>query len=479
MNKLFFLLLTVLSLASCNTSSTNGENPDGTDDTAPVDSSMVKAKLNFENYCSSCHGEQMQAFVDRRWKFGNTEDSLYASISKGHTDVGMPAFEAVLSEEEINGLVHYILSGIENVDEYVFEDEGLESDTFKTENFTFHLDTIMSGIDSPWGMAFLPTGDILVTEKSGKVFRVLKDKSKQEVTGVPEVRDRGQGGLLDIELHPDFSNNSYVYLSYSIVKKEGDETVSTTAVKRYKLVGNQLTEEKMILEALPYSTTAHHYGSRLEFDKNGYLYISVGDRGKHHEFPQDLSVFPGKMHRVNDDGSIPDDNPFVDQDDAMSSIYSYGHRNPQGVTMQPSTGEIWTHEHGPRGGDEINIIEKAANYGWPVISYGINYDGTILTSETEKEGMKQPLIYWTPSIAPSGMEFVEGSIYPGWEGNLLSGSLRYKYLNRSVISDGKVSSEEKVMKNIGRLRNVVQAPDGYIYIAVEQPGFVFKLVPVE
>lgn len=475
MKKLFLFFLLISSIGAC----TNPPADTNQDQNTEIDSSLVKARLNYKNYCSGCHGEQMQAFVDRKWKYGDTRDSIYASINKGHEDVGMPAFEAVLSEEEINNLVSYILSGITNIDKYVFEDESLSSDTFKTELFTFHLDTIMSGIESPWGMVFLPNNELLVTEKSGKVYRISKDGSTEEITGVPKVWDKGQGGLLDIELHPDFQNNNLLYLSYSIFKTEGDKKVATTAVSRYTLVNNNLTHEVRILEAFPYTGMAHHYGSRLEFDRDGYLFISVGDRGNRDGNPQDLSVYPGKIHRVNDDGTIPEDNPFVNDEDAIPSIYSYGHRNPQGMTLNPTTGEIWAHEHGPRGGDEINIIKKGANYGWPVISYGINYDGTIFTSETEMKGMKKPVLYWVPSIAPSGMDFVEGGLYPGWEGDLLSGSLRYKYLNISEVEGDNIDQEDFVMKNIGRVRNVRMSPDGYIYIAVERPGFIFKLIPFD
>jgi len=216
----------------------------------------------------------------------------------------------------------------------------------------------------------------------------------------------------------------------------------------------------------------------MEFDREGYLYFSVGDRGNRDRNPQTLDNHCGKIHRVNDDGSIPEDNPFAGTEGAMASIYSYGHRNPQGVIMHPETGEIWTHEHGPRGGDEINVINPGKNYGWPVISYGINYDGTIFTSSTEEEGMEQPLHYWVPSIAPCGMDFITGDRYPQWEGNLLVGSLKYQYLNMCVIKDGKVVSEEMLLKNIGRLRNVKMGPDGYIYVGVEEPGTIYRLVPV-
>ncbi|CAM3902657.1 Glucose/Sorbosone dehydrogenase domain-containing protein [Pontibacter korlensis] len=290
---------------------------------------------------------------------------------------------------------------------------------------------------------------------------------------------QGQGGLLDVELHPNFEQNSIIYLSYSAFKEEGGKTLSTTAVMRAQLQGNQLTNQKVIFEALPYSTTRHHYGSRLEFDRNGNLYLSVGDRGNHDENPQSLQRHAGKVHRIKDDGSIPSDNPFVNKSGAVASTFSYGHRNIQGMVLHPQTGVLWTHEHGPRGGDEVNITEKANNYGWPAISYGINYNGTILTKLKEKEGMEQPLHYWDPSIAPSGMAFVTGNRYKGWEGDLMVGSLRFEYLARLKMEGNKITGEEKLLEDIGRVREVKMSPDGYLYVAVEEPGIIYRLVPAE
>jgi aldose sugar dehydrogenase len=254
--------------------------------------------------------------------------------------------------------------------------------------------------------------------------------------------------------------------------------ISTTAVSRFVLNGNRLTQRKDIFEALPYRRTKHHYGSRLEFDKQGYLYITVGDRGYHYLDPQNLSSHSGKTHRVKEDGTIPPDNPFVNTAGAQASIFNLGHRNQQGMVMHPETGVIWTNEHGPRGGDEINIEQEAKNYGWPVISYGINYNGKIITKISAKKGMEQPQLYWLPSIGPSGMAFVYGNRYKGWEGDLLVGSLRYRYLNRCKVDGDKIVKQEMLFKNIGRVRDVRMGPDGYVYMSVESPGIVFRLTPV-
>ncbi|AQG78986.1 PQQ-dependent sugar dehydrogenase [Spirosoma montaniterrae] len=435
------------------------------------------ARENYETYCASCHGEKVEAFVDRKWKHGNAKNDLITSVTNGYTDLGMPAWKGVMTDKEIDELADLILVSLKNVDQYKFASKPT-SNVFASEGMTVKLDTVASGLKSPWGLTFLPDGGMLVTDRAGDVYRVDKAGQKTKLSGVPAVVAEGQGGMLDVEIHPNFAKNQFIYLSYSVPKEEGGEKLATTAVMRAKLSGNALTEPKVIFEALPYSKTRHHYGSRLAFDKSGYLYVTVGDRGNEKENPQSLSRDAGKVHRLHDDGRIPKDNPFVGKSDAHASVFSYGHRNPQGMAVNPNTGAVWTHEHGPRGGDEINIVRKSANYGWPVICYGINYDGKPITSLTAKEGMEQPLTYWLPSIGPSGMAFVTGNKYPGWAGNLMVGSLRFQYLNRCVIEGDKVVKQENILKNIGRLRNVDMGPDGYIYVSVEDPGYVFRLVPM-
>lgn len=441
---------------------------------------FAAAKADYEANCASCHGAQMQAFVDRRWKYPTTPDTLFHVIKTGlFEDTTAHSFAGQLSDEAIHEMVAYIQTGIAKVEEYDFEGIAPPSGTVSTEAATVRIDTVARDLSIPWGMTFLPNGDLLFTERGGQLYRLTADGAKQEISGTPEVLAQGQGGLLDVELHPQFAENGLVYLSYSKFKKEGEKTLSTTAIARGKLVGNRLEGAEDIFVALPYATTRHHYGSRLEFDPEGYLYFSVGDRGNRDENPQNLDNHCGKIHRIHDDGSIPEDNPFVDQEGALPSIYSYGHRNPQGLAMQPGTGVMWDHEHGPRGGDEINMIEKGKNYGWPIISYGINYNGTTFTTDLEKAGMEQPDLYWVPSIAPCGSTFVSGDLFPGWKGNLLVGSLRYHYINRCIMENGEIVGEEKLLENIGRVRAVEESPDGHIYIAVEGPGFIFRLSPVE
>jgi glucose/arabinose dehydrogenase len=442
----------------------------------PQPAAKADAAANYKNYCAGCHGEKMDMFVDRKWKFGNTKAEIFKSVKFGREIEGMPAFQETLNDKQINALADYILSGIKNVNKYTSEDKP-SSDTFKTEALSIKLELVGEGMDIPWGIAFLPDGELLATDRGGKFYRI-KNKVLTEISGLPQIHAKGQGGLMDVAIDPSFATNKLIYLSYSKPKTEGGNILATTAVLRAKLDGNTLTGQKDIFIAEPYSRTQHHYGSRLQFGKDGFLYISVGERGNHNENPQEIKGNGlGKIHRIKSDGSIPADNPFVKTAGAMASIYSYGHRNPQGMTIQPGTGKIWANEHGPRGGDEINIVEPGKNYGWPVISYGINYNGKPITNLTAKEGMVQPVHYWIPSIGPSGMAFVSGGKYKGWEGNILSGSLRFKFLQRSVLNGGKITKEEILFKNIGRVRDVRMAPDGFIYMAVESPGRIYKLVP--
>ncbi len=314
--------------------------------------------------------------------------------------------------------------------------------------------------------------------KKGDLILIKANGEKVLVSGTPKVSFDVQGGLLDILLHPDFANNNWLYLSYSDYIIEKGDTLSGTAIDRFTYKNGTLTEPLEIFRGRPYSSAKWHYGSRMVFDDKKHLFFIASDRANQKENPQTLENPKGKIHRVHEDGSIPEDNPFVNTESAVPSIYSYGHRNAQGLAYHAETGVLWAHEHGPRGGDELNIIKKGANDGWPNISYGINYDGTSFTQKVAEEGMEQPVHYWTPSIAPCGMAFVNYVIYPGWNGDLLVGSLRFKYLNRCILKDGKVIQEEVLMKNIGRLRDVRQGPDGYIYISVEEPGFIFRLIPL-
>ncbi len=433
------------------------------------------AAENYTNYCSSCH-EEIDVFVDRKWMHDSRLKALIAGIENGYPDEGMPAFAETFSDKETQELAEYILTAIKNVEQNNF-DNVPQGDIYKSEKLTVRVEVVVTGIDVPWSIAFLPDGGLLVTERGGKMYRVT-NKNKQEISGVPNVVAQGQGGLMDVILHPDFKSNNLIYFSYSKGKKEGGRPLATTAVMQARLNGNKLSGQKNIFEALPYSATRHHYGSRLVFD-DGYLFISVGERGNENQNPQSLDNNQlGKIHRIKDDGSIPADNPFKDKNGSPTTIYCYGNRNQQSLAVNPFTGELWETEHGPRGGDEINIITPGSNYGWPEVTYGINYNGTIITNKTTGPAFKDPLHYWTPSIAPSGMAFVTSDLYKPWKGALLVGSLSFEYLNLCYLDGNKVIHEEKLLKNIGRVRDVRQGPDGYIYVGVEGKG-VLRLIPVE
>lgn len=335
---------------------------------------------------------------------------------------------------------------------------------------------VVDGISIGWGIDFLPNGDILITEKSGTLYHIRDGEIINEITeGIPsDLHVNGQGGFMDVELHPDYEENGWIYFTYASSAGEGEG--SNTSLIRAKLQENALTNVEVLYKATPNSNRGQHYGSRVVFDPEGYLYFSIGDRGNRDVLPQDITKDGGKIYRLHDDGSVPSDNPFAGEDDAVKATYSYGHRNIQGMAVHPETGIVWSHEHGPRGGDEVNITEAGANYGWPVISYGINYNGTEFAEDTARAGMKQPVLYWDPSIAPSGMEFISSDKYPGWEGDLLVGSLKFAYIAHLDVEGNEILSEEKIAEGLGRIRAIEQGPDGYIYFTVEGSG-LYRLVP--
>jgi len=342
------------------------------------------------------------------------------------------------------------------------------------EQIDYSFEVVVDGIDIPWGMAFINFEEMLVTEKSGILYHV-KNGKKTEITGLPPIYVRGQGGLLDVALHPNFSENNTLYMTLS-ANTEGDEEGGNTSLYSAILTGSELSNVTLLYKATPNSKKGQHWGSRIVFDQEGHVFFGMGDRGNREVNPQDLSKDGGKIYRLNLDGSIPEDNPFVNEPGAKKAIFSYGHRNPQGMTIHPQTGDLWENEHGPQGGDEINIIKSGVNYGWPEITYGINYSGTPITDKTSDPNMAQPFYYWVPSIAPSGMAFSTSGIYKDWEGDLFVGSLRFEYLERLVIEKNQVVKREKVLDKIGRVRNVVEGPDGYLYLGVEGKG-ILKIVP--
>ena len=346
-----------------------------------------------------------------------------------------------------------------------------------SEQASFRVERLTDGLDHPWSVAFLPDGGFLVTERPGRL-RIINAQGRlmeQPISGLPEIRAHGQGGLLDVALHPDFANNGWVYLSYVEPGPGG----MGTAIARGRLSDMRLRDTRILFRLLPKSGNGRHFGSRLVFDREGHLFITLGDRGDRPR-AQDLSDHAGSVIRLNEDGGIPADNPFVGRRGVRPEIYSYGHRNIQGATLEPSTGRLWTHEHGPQGGDEINLPEPGVNYGWPVITHGANYGiGTAIGEGTEGPDMAQPHYYWVPSIAPSGMTFYDGEQFPDWQGDLFIGSLKFSMLVRLELQDGHVVHEERMLEDtLGRIRDVRQGPDGLLYLLTdESDGQLVRLVP--
>ncbi len=345
----------------------------------------------------------------------------------------------------------------------------------KSEGTELKVETVTDSITITFGMEFLPYGRFLVTDRAiGNMVVVNTETGEKELLqGVPEVVGQGDGGLLDILVHPDYKNNGWIYFSYS----EGDTTSNTMVVDRAKLVGLKLVQRERLFTALPYYKKPLHHGSRLVL-KDGYLFIAMGEKTDLKDSAQTLNNHLGKVLRIYEDGQVPKDNPYVDTPNAKPEVWSYGHRNPNGLALHPATGELWEHEHGPMGGDEVNIIKPTLNYGWPVITYGLNYDSTSVGEGiTKKEGMEQPVHYYKPSIAPSGMQFYSSDVIPLWKGNLFIGALALQHLNRLVIENNKVIKEERLLKDKNwRVRSVKQGPDGYLYIGVDG-GKILRIMP--
>lgn len=346
---------------------------------------------------------------------------------------------------------------------------------FHTEKASFRVVEVASGLSHPWGLAFLPDGRILVTERAGRLRLIDEGRLAPEpIGGVPEVYASGQGGLLDVAVDPAFAENSLVYLSYA----DSDPSGTTTQVMRARLDGNQLVESEVIFDGKPRASGRNHYGARLAFGPDGMLYITVGER-QERDRAQSLGDHGGKVIRIFPDGRVPEDNPFVGQAGAQPEIWSYGHRNPQGMAFRPGTDELWEQEHGARGGDEVNLVRKGLNYGWPVITHGIDYSGLPIGEGKAKEGMEQPAFFWTPSIAPSGLAFYEGDAFPGWQGDMLVGALKFELLTRLTMDGQRITGEERMLEGeLGRIRDVRVGPDGLVYILNdEDQGGVYRLEP--
>jgi glucose/arabinose dehydrogenase len=346
----------------------------------------------------------------------------------------------------------------------------------RTEEQRIRIVRVAEGMSFPWGLAFLPNGDMLVTERPGRL-RIIRNGTLQAepVAGVPNVVVRAQAGLMDVALHPRFAENRFVYLTYSKAG-QGD----SPALMRARFDGTRLTDAQDIFVADAWSDSGGNTGSRIVFGKDGMIYMSVGDRHVP-KMAQYLGNHAGKILRLRDDGTVPDDNPFIGQPGVRPEIFTYGNRNPQGLAIDPNSGALFENEHGPRGGDEINLLQGGRNYGWPVITYGINYDGSIITNERTHPGMEQPLVYWVPSIGPSGMTVYTGDRFLRWKGNLFVGAMAGTHLRRVVLDGTRVVHEEQILRTLHvRIRDVRQGPDGLLYLLTDdEPGSVLRIEPAD
>jgi glucose/arabinose dehydrogenase len=358
---------------------------------------------------------------------------------------------------------------------------GAAQDPVTSAVHRFRVEKVVEGLDHPWAVEQLPDGQFLLTERGGKLWTISADGAqRQEISGVPPVWAQGQGGLLDVKLHPNYAENGWIYLSFS--KPIGDGAL--TSIVRAKLAGTNLTDLETIFEPPAAEATKRevHFGSRIVFDGRGHLFFSHGDRGgptTPENLAQSLTSVTGKIHRLYDDGRVPEDNPFVKTPGAVPSIWAYGVRNPQGLVYDAGADRLWETEHGPRGGDELNNIRKGANYGWPVVTYGINYSGTPITSTTSRPGMEDPVVQWTPVIAASGLELYHGDKFPRWHGNLFAGGLAGKKLVRLQLQGAAVTRQEDLLAGSGRIRDVRAFNDGFLYVLYDEPGQLVRLVPAD
>ena len=434
--------------------------------------------------CAGCHGPKLEgaagpSLVDDTWKFGGDDARIAESIRRGHPAGGMPPFGGSLPEKDIRGLVVYLreLAGKAALHRTPPPRPNAETVT-ASRLHSYRIETAVADLQEPWSLAFLPDGRSLVTEKRGTLRIISGGVAGAPVAGTPEVDTDGQAGLFDVVPHPDYARNGWIYLVFADPQKNAEgRTVAMTAVVRGRIQDNTWADQAVIYRA-PLETYRRaggvHFGGRLTFDRAGFLFFSIGERGQQAD-AQNLALPNGKIHRLHDDGRVPADNPFVGKTGALPSIWSYGHRNPQGLRVDPASGWLWAHEHGPRGGDELNRIQAGRNYGWPVATFGINYDGTAITDLTARADIESPVTFWTPSIAPCGMAIYTGERFPKWKNHLFVTSLAAEELRRLKLKGGKVVEQEIIFKGLGRLRDVSTGPDGLLYVLL--PDRVARLVP--
>ncbi|AKC82195.1 hypothetical protein IMCC26134_04285 [Verrucomicrobia bacterium IMCC26134] len=447
----------------------------------------TKIEEIYATYCAACHGAKFEggqggSLVDGIWKHGGSDEEIARTITKGKPELGMVPWENVLSANQIRTMVVFLRENEkrEKARGATPPPKPEPGKVTATTHESYRIEIVTEGLKAPWSLAFLPDGKMLVTEKAGPVRIVARDGTLDPVplAGTPAVQTVGQGGMLEVAPHPDYAKNGWVYLSFSDGwKGEDNKARALTSLVRGRIKDHQWTDQETIYkaDAKYYTSAGVHFGSRIVFDQ-GYIYFVVGERGGRMEV-QDVTRPNGKIFRLHEDGRIPADNPFVETPNAEKGIWSYGHRNPQGLAMDPRDHSLYETEHGPRGGDEFNLILKGRNYGWPVITYGMDYNGTAISAITAKEGMEQPLTYWLPSIATCGLACYDGTKFPKWRYDFFAGGLAGQQVVRLRMAEGKVAEQEIILKDIGRIRDVRCGPDGYLYLITNAPDRIVRLIP--
>jgi glucose/arabinose dehydrogenase/galactose mutarotase-like enzyme len=435
-------------------------------------------------YCDSCHGiaftgARVKSLWAGEWRHGSTNEDIARVITAGIPGTDMPAFEGVMTESQIDAMADFMVELLRKYPQEMADaaQEVAHEEPRQSYRETFRLDTVVDGLNIPWSFAFLPDNRIVLTERDGYLRLVDDGELSEPVSGTPEVWARQDAGLLAMALDPEYADNGWIYLSFS----DPGETVGTSMTKivRGRIRDHAWADEEVVwvVPSSLYSENNSHFGTRLLIDED-YLYFSIGDRGQRSAV-QDLSTPFGKMHRTYRNGSIPEDNPFRDRVEAWPSVWSYGHRNPQGLAQSPE-GQLWSTEHGPKGGDELNRIRPGKNYGWPLVTHGTEFSGKAISEHTSLPGMIDPEYVWPETIAPSGIAFYDGERFPGWQDSLFVTSLAGQELRRIAIEEGEVVSQELLLKMIGRIRDVQVGPDGFVYLAVERyggRGKILRLVP--
>lgn len=426
----------------------------------------------YRQHCAICHGRELQgglggSLIAPQLVHGDDDESLLKAIAEGFPTAGMQGFAGQLDDKSLRSLVIYIKEIRQQTMPAPLPKEMGER-SYSSQHHDYRLEQLLETDGEIWSLAFLPDETLLFTEKEGRLKHRGADGRVETIRGIPEVWVNGQGGLLAVTPHPQYSDNGWIYLGYSARLGSGDGGM--TYIARGKIADGKWSDHEVIWQApdKDHSGGRVHFGTRIVFHE-GYLFFSVGDRGQQTN-AQDLSNPMGALHRIHDDGRIPQDNPFVDRKGAQPSIWSYGHRNQQGMAVHPATKVLWTTEHGPRGGDELNRIQRGLNYGWPEVTHGMNYSGTPITPLTSKPDMESPVHHWTPSIAVCGIAFYNGTEFPNWRNDLFVTGLASEQLHRLRIEDNKVVEEEILLKGHGRLRDVISGPDGKLYLAVNLSG---------